>query len=197
VIIHNAAACLSLHWPHSAIRPIKQCTARIWLDANGCIYVFAHHRVIRATAESGSRLLVNAHWIYLYCSLDGYINARQTERQRKHSIECKTRVFSATMSHNSQKILIADYFWHWGGCDDWINGIFILSGLRLGNYCRRAILRQYIMAGAKGQKSHDIGIKVGSSQRESETFSPEKGKKRFLLIIDIYVLGAPYTFEPN
>lgn len=59
------AACLSPHLPHSAIRPIKQCTARIWLDANGCIYVFAHHRVIRATAESGSRLLVNAHQIYL------------------------------------------------------------------------------------------------------------------------------------
>jgi hypothetical protein len=41
----------------------------------------------------------------------------------------KTRVFFATMSHNSPKILITDYFWHWGGCDDWINGLFILSGL--------------------------------------------------------------------
>jgi hypothetical protein len=64
------------------------------------------------------------------------------------------------------------------------------------NYCRRAILRQFIMAAAKGQKSHDIGITVGSSQREKlfhgeweKAFSPNN---RY-----IYVLGAPYTFEPN
>jgi hypothetical protein len=109
----------------------------------------------------------------------------------------KTRVFFCHHVAQLAKILIADYFWHWGGCDDWINGLFILSGLRSENYCRRAILRQFIMAAAKGQKSHDIGITVGCSQRESETFSRRKGKKRFLPIIDIYVLGAPYTFEPN
>lgn len=68
---------------------------------------------------------------------------------------------------------------------------------------QRAILQQFIMAAAKEQGSHDIGITEGLKQKGEQLeierkFFLEKGKKAFLPIIDIYVLGAPpYTFEPN
>lgn len=91
------------------------------------------------------------------------------------------------------------YFWHWGCSDDWINVLFILSGLKAENYCRREL---FCSNSSRQQESHDIGITEGLKQKgeqlEREKVFPRERKKAFLPIIDIYVLGAPpYTFEPN